>query len=111
MTRQLYHPVLDCFMRALPYAYRNIDAQPGTFLQFDISGECGGRWRLLREANAWRLTPAATGKAAAVTSIPQAIAWRVFTKGINRAAATAQTEVAGNGELGRHILSMTAVVG
>lgn len=111
MTRELYHPVLDCFMRALPHAYRNMDAQPGTFLQFDILGECGGTWRLLREAGAWRLTRTATGKAAAVTSIPQEIAWRVFTKGIDLAAAAAQTEVAGNGELGRHILSMRAIVG
>jgi uncharacterized protein (TIGR03083 family) len=111
MTRELYHPVLDCFLRGLPHAYRNVEAQPGTVLQFNISGECGGTWRLLREGTTWRLTRVATGKAAAVTTIPQEIAWRVFTKGIDLTAAAAQTEVAGNGELGRHILSMRAIVG
>jgi uncharacterized protein (TIGR03083 family) len=111
MTPELYHPVLDCFMRALPHAYRNMDAQAGTLLQFAIRGECGGTWRLRREGSAWRLTCAATDKAAAVTTIPQEIAWRVFTKGIDRATATAQTQVAGNGELGLHILSATAIVG
>ena len=111
MTPELYHPVLDCFMRALPHAYRSAEAEPGTLLQFDISGECGGTWRLLCEGNAWRLTGAATGKAAAVTTIPQEIAWRVFTKGIDRATATAQTRVEGNRNLGLHILGMIAIIG
>ncbi|MEO8131678.1 MAG: maleylpyruvate isomerase N-terminal domain-containing protein, partial [Bryobacteraceae bacterium] len=26
MTRELYHPVLDCFLRALPYHYRTVPA-------------------------------------------------------------------------------------
>jgi len=111
MTPELYHPVLDCFMRALPYAYRNMDAQPGTLLQFDIRGECGGTWRLLREGSAWRVTGQTADKPSSVATIPQEIAWRVFTKGIDRTAAAAQTRVAGNSELGLHILSMTAIVG
>jgi len=89
-------------MRALPYAYRNMDAQPGTLLQFAIRGECGGTWRL---------TGQAADKPSSVTTIPQEIAWRVFTKGIDRTAAAAQIRVAGNGELGLHILSMTAMCG
>src|SRR5690242_2139628 len=27
MTRELYFPVLDCFLRALPFAYRNVSAK------------------------------------------------------------------------------------
>src|SRR5215467_2308671 len=30
MTRELYNPVLDCFMLALPFTYRNVSAAPGT---------------------------------------------------------------------------------
>src|SRR5216683_5554840 len=55
MTRELYYPVLDCFMRALPHAYRNIPAQEGTQLQFSVSGECGGSWYLFRKDGAWAL--------------------------------------------------------
>src|SRR5690348_962986 len=42
MTRELYYPVLDCFMRALPFTYRQISAPPGTAVRISVSGECGG---------------------------------------------------------------------
>ena len=28
MTPELYHPVLDCFVRGLPHVYRDVDALP-----------------------------------------------------------------------------------
>lgn len=39
MTPDLYHPVLDCFVRGLPYVYRDVDAPAGTVLLLEISGE------------------------------------------------------------------------
>ena len=110
MTPELYHPVLDCFMRALPYAYRNIPADIATLLQFDIAGDCGGTWCLQREADCWKLENPRVDKATSRVTIPQEIAWRVFTKGIDRESAQAQTRVEGNAELGLHILRMIAIV-
>jgi hypothetical protein len=43
--------------------------------------------------------------------IPQEIAWRIFTKGIDRASAAAQVQVDGDRELGLYIVGMTAIVG
>jgi len=42
MIPELYHPVLDCFMRALPYTYRNILADPGTLFAVRYFGRM---WR------------------------------------------------------------------
>src|SRR5580693_4376026 len=53
MTPELYHPVLDCFLRGLPYLYRDVDAPAGTVILIEITGECGGRWFLSRESTAW----------------------------------------------------------
>src|SRR5215831_10341937 len=53
MTPDLYHPVLDCFMRGLPFLYRGVDAPVGTLLLLEISGECGGQWFLSRELGGW----------------------------------------------------------
>ncbi|HEX2521442.1 MAG TPA: hypothetical protein VHP35_04890, partial [Terriglobia bacterium] len=100
MIPELYHPVLDCFLRALPYTYRNIPADPGTLLQFDISGECGGTWYLLREDSGWQLVKSFLSKATSRVRIPQEIAWRVFTKGIDRKSALAQTQVEGDSGFG-----------
>ncbi len=110
-TPELYHPALDCFMRALPYAYRDVPADPGTLLEFDINGDCGGVWWLYRDPMAWRLVNRALTPASAKVAIPQEIAWRVFTKGIDRPSAEAQSKVEGDSQLGLHILAMKAIVG
>src|SRR6202044_394083 len=54
MTPELYHPVLDCFVRGLPYAFRDVDAAPLTAVQLRIAGDCGGEWNLAKEARGWR---------------------------------------------------------
>jgi len=110
MTREFYHPVLDCFMRALPHTYRNFPTEPGTLLQFDIRGECGGTWWLYRDDH-WRLVAEPEGKSVCRVTIPQEIAWRIFTKGIDKASAAAQVNMEGDEKLGLPILSMTAIVG
>jgi uncharacterized protein (TIGR03083 family) len=110
MTRELYYPVLDCFMRALPFAYRDVHAEPGSALQFKISGDCGGSWFLQRERTGWRLVNRLCGSKIAEVTIPQEIAWRVFTKGIDRQSAARQTHIEGDQELGAHVLGMLAIV-
>ncbi|HYL72605.1 MAG TPA: maleylpyruvate isomerase N-terminal domain-containing protein [Bryobacteraceae bacterium] len=110
MTPELYHPVLDCFLRALPHAYRNVQAEKGTLLRVDIAGDCGGTWLLLREPDRWRLVAASPNAPACRVSIPQEIAWRVFTKGIDRSAAEAQSTVEGDRRLAEPALSLVAIV-
>jgi uncharacterized protein (TIGR03083 family) len=89
LTPHFYHPVLDCFMRGLPHCYRNLTAPTGTLLQFDISGNCGGTWWLLADRDAWTLLTRPIGDPVARTTIPQEIAWRLFTKGMSQASAEA----------------------
>lgn len=110
MTREFYYPVLDCFIRALPFTYRNVRAKPEALVQFNVSGECGGSWYLYRDADAWKLMASPVGKKVSEVTIPQEIAWRLFTKGIERDSARTQTTVAGDSELGLRVLSMIAIV-
>lgn len=111
MTPELYHPVLDCFVRGLPHTYRDVDAPLGTALLLEISGECGGRWRLCRGAKGWAFAKLPEGGFASRVKIPQELAWRVFTKGIDRDSARAQMEFEGNRDLGEKVLQLTAIVG
>ena len=110
MTPELYHPVLDCFLRGLPHLYRETDAPAGTVVLVEITGECGGQWLLSRASGGWELVKDSAAEPAARVTIPQEIAWRVFTKGIDRVAARAQIEVQGDLRLGNHVLDLTAVV-
>lgn len=111
MIPELYHPVLDCFMRALPYHYREVTADTGIRLDFKISGDCGGTWILLRDQSSWQLTSQDIGKPACLVTIPQEIAWRIFTKGISRSSAESQVQIDGDRKLGEHILDMITIVG
>jgi uncharacterized protein (TIGR03083 family) len=111
MTPDLYHPVLDCFLRGIPYLYRNVDAQVGTAILVEISGDCGGQWRLFREAAEWVLVKELARNFAAQVKIPQDLAWRIFTKGIDRDSARAQVAISGARDLAEPVLHLTAIVG
>jgi hypothetical protein len=111
MTRDFYFPVLDCFMRALPHTYRNVEAKPGSLAQINVSGECGGSWYLLRDGDGWKLIASPVGEKISETTIPQEIAWRVFTKGIAREEARSQVRVTGEESTALQILNMISIVG
>jgi uncharacterized protein (TIGR03083 family) len=110
MTPELYHPVLDCFLRGLPHLYRDVDAPAGTSLLLEISGECGGQWFLSRQNDRWELAGQSGADLAVRVTIPQEIAWRVFTKGVDHESAKAQIRIEGDRNLGDRILELTAIV-
>ena len=110
MTPELYGPVLDCFLRGLPHLYRNTEARDGTVLLVEIAGKCGGQWVLSRQSDRWELVKESNAEPAARVTIPQEIAWRVFTKGIDRGSARSQIDIQGNPTLANLVLELTAVV-
>jgi uncharacterized protein (TIGR03083 family) len=111
MTPELYHPVLDCFVRGLPHAFRAVNADPGATLQLTIAGESGGTWLLTKSESGWSFTRDLAVNPAAHVAIPQQIAWRVFTKGIARADAIAQSSFEGDRALAERVFQLTAIVG
>lgn len=111
MTPELYHPVLDCFMRGLPHLYRDMAAPEGTVLLVEVAGACGGVWFLTRGAAGWALVQGATRDFASRVSIPQELAWRLFTKGSDRDSARAKITIEGDQDLGERVLQLTAIVG
>jgi uncharacterized protein (TIGR03083 family) len=111
MTPDLYHPVLDCFVRGLPCAFCNVDSPVGTTVRLEISGSCGGIWLLSKNDQGWALTTSSETPSVARAIIPQEIAWRVFTKGIDRNEALALSTLEGNTALAERIFHLTAIVG
>jgi uncharacterized protein (TIGR03083 family) len=110
MERELYFPVLDTFMRALPFRYRKVAANDGSLIRFRITGEAGGTWFLIRSDGKWELVSESAGRLACDVEFSQEIAWRIFTKGIAKEAARPQITVAGDRELGLQVLNVIAVM-
>jgi uncharacterized protein (TIGR03083 family) len=108
-SRELYYPVLDTFMRALPYHYREVQADNGTTVSVVITGEAGGTWAIRREGNAWVFieTPDAPD---ATISLPDGEAWKLLTKGLLPDEAEKQLTLNGSSALTRPLLTLVAVM-
>jgi uncharacterized protein (TIGR03083 family) len=111
MTPELYHPVLDCFVRGLPFAFRDVDAPFGTTLQLEIAGDCGGTWLINRHNSGWEFVRSFVTAPVARVVIAQELAWRIFTKGIDRREALAHSSLEGDRTLGERVFHLTAIVG
>jgi uncharacterized protein (TIGR03083 family) len=111
MTPELYHPVLDCFLRGLPHAFRDVAAPAGTTVLVEISGDCGGSWTLAKAPLAWTLVRNSAAVYKSRVTIPQALAWRLFTKGIDPDLIQPQIKVEGDPILVEKVLHLTAIVG
>lgn len=109
-TRELYFPLLDAFMRALPYTYRNTNTEENTLLKFNITGESGGSWFLLRQNNNWQLVKELSLAITTEVNIDQNIAWRLFTKGIDRQLALKDISIIGDKELAQPVINMLSVM-
>jgi len=110
MERELYFPVLDTFMRALPFRYQSVDADEGALIKFRITGDAGGAWFLVRRDGRWELASEPAGRLASEVEFSQDIAWKIFTKGIAKEAARPQITVTGDRNLGLHVLNVIAVM-
>jgi uncharacterized protein (TIGR03083 family) len=109
MSRELYYPVLDTFMMALPYTYRNSEAEEDTVVQISISGEAGGDWFLTKKQN-WQLSKTVDLPVAARTIINSETAWKLFTKSWRKNDALNYVAIEGNKDLGEIVLDMISVM-
>jgi uncharacterized protein (TIGR03083 family) len=111
MDRSLCYPVLDTFLRGLPYTFRDVAASAGDALLIEVSGDCGGLWCLIKSQDRWMFCKDLPSSVKATVIIPQSIAWRIFTKGIDRETARSQVTMSGDKGLATHVLQLVAIVG
>jgi uncharacterized protein (TIGR03083 family) len=109
-SRRMFAPVLDCYARALPHAFRDVAAAEGTHVRLVITGEAGGAWSLVRARGSWGLFSSVDAGAAATVTLPQDVAWRVFTKGIAFEDARRVAQIEGDAALGEQVLRTVAVL-
>ena len=113
MSRNFYSPVIDTFMRALPFCYRDVNAADGTRIRIHITGESGGDWALIRSLDLWELRSecAAAGQFAAEVEIPGELAWKLFTKGLTAEQMAREIRISGDSNLALPTLTAKAIVG
>ena len=109
-ARGWLHPTLDIFVRALPFAYRGVEAPAGSSVRLEIGGEAGGTWTLVRVSNGWRLFVGSDAGPDAHVSLDQETAWKLFSKGLDQDSARRRIRIQGEERLGQPVLSSLAVM-
>ncbi len=110
-TQHLYYPYLATSMQALPFHYRNVQANEGELIVFTVTGKGGGNWLLSYNDTAWKLVENSYLQESCKVIIPEDIAWRIFTKGIKKEEALQKATITGNIHLGDKIFEMLAIMG
>lgn len=108
--KHLYHPVLDTFMRALPYHYRKFGRKEGFVLCVNITGESGGEWHLFREKASWKAVSMTDKQPDTIVTIDSDIAWKIFTKWIDKKAIRNRIRIEGDEQAGNHLLKMPCIL-
>lgn len=108
--RRWLFPVLDTFMRALPYTYRRRTAPTGTVVCFTITGDAGGEWSLLRKKKHWALFSGVTETAVSWVHIEQDTAWRLFTKEVSKDTIQDSVLIEGDRSLGSEVFNMVSIM-
>jgi len=113
LNRLLGHPCLDIFMRALPFTFREVEADLGSVVTVKVTGEAGGNWHVERQEGGWAQTSDPHRSAAATVTMDQDTAWKLVTKRRSREASRHQfpaIQITGDEALGLHVLDMVSVM-
>jgi len=108
--REWLHPVLDVFLRALPFSFRDVERGAGTALVMEIQGEAGDDWTLLRQSGEWQLCVGSHPSPVAAVRLSQDTAWRLLSKGLKPGEATERVSILGDSDLGTAFLRTLSIM-
>jgi len=108
--RKWLYPVLDTAVRALPHAYRNVQAATDSALVVEIIGEAGGVWSMLRGAAGWELFEGETGHPVTRISTDSDSAWRFFFHQFTLEEAERRITITGDRLLGKTFYEVRSVM-
>jgi uncharacterized protein (TIGR03083 family) len=109
-ARKYLYPVIDISMRALPFAYQDVPAEPATAVTIEVTGDAGGAWTLVRDPDAWRLFAGSLPHVATHVRVDQDTTWRMFFKQRTRDQVLAAMLIGGRTELAQPFAGVLAVM-
>jgi uncharacterized protein (TIGR03083 family) len=103
-------PVLDTFVRALPYSFRLVDAQDNTVVELMVKGDVKKSWYLLRQEARWSLFAETSLAPTASVVLEPETAWRLFTKGMSKEEAMSRADIQGDKALAMNVFDAVAII-
>ena len=109
-AKEFYHPYLQVSMYALPYQYRDVQAEEGDLIKITVEGEGGGDWFLRHNNQEWNLVGDTACKPTCTITIEESWAWRIFMNAATFEEAKQHTNITGKAELGLPLFKVRAVM-
>jgi len=109
-SRFWLYPVLDTFLRGLPFTFLPVDYEEGFSISIRVTGEAGGEWSLRREAGLWRLYAGADPGAKSRLRLDQDIAWRLFTKSLDGNSVQKSVRMEGDLAVCARVLDLVSIM-
>ncbi|HZB32562.1 MAG TPA: maleylpyruvate isomerase family mycothiol-dependent enzyme [Streptosporangiaceae bacterium] len=103
-------PVIDTFLRALPYTLRDITTPEGTTLHVIVTGPGGGDWTCTRGPDRWRLNHQPHPRPAATLELDADTTWRLCTRGVTPDQAADRARIAGDQHLATAALQIVSII-
>ena len=103
-------PVVDTFMRALPYTLRNVEARTGRQIGYSVTD--AGKWVARREADGWTVdhgSPTSRSPLAMVSTDADTF-WRLCTRSVKRADVAEKITTEGDENVCATMLDMVTII-
>jgi uncharacterized protein (TIGR03083 family) len=110
LTKEFFYPFIDTFMMALPFTYRDVEAEEGTTVAITVSTEIGGTWLVKKENGKWLLSKEMISNPTTQVIIEPNTAWKLFSKSIHPENVIDLVEINGDRALGEKALTMVSVM-
>lgn len=109
LQEKWYLPYLDTSVRALPHHYRNVKGENKDLIKFNFYGETEKNWYLYYD-DQWELLSSVNQLPVCEVRIRDDYAWKIFTRGMKKEEAIANSEIIGKQKLGIKIFDMISVM-
>lgn len=106
----LYLPYLETSIRVLPHHYQKLKGSPNEMIRIQIAEIPQAVWELHWFNDKWGLSQPTNKQASCQITIDKSIAWRIFSKGIDKQDAIAQSEIKGRADLAQPLFDAVAVM-
>lgn len=110
LSDEFFIPLMNTFLLALPFTYRNTEAAENTSIQINIKGNTTTNWLLQKQKTGWQIRKESIAKSDAQVTIPADIAWRLFSKSLRPHQVMDQIVLSGNITLAEVALQLVSVM-
>ncbi|WP_194778451.1 maleylpyruvate isomerase N-terminal domain-containing protein [Pararhodonellum marinum] len=110
MNKEFYLPVLDTFMKALPFTFSQMKAGKNDMVKISVTGTVESTWYLSKITSGWHVGKTEMQQPTATVEIDADWAWKLFSKSLRSHDIMDRVKISGEERLALRVLEMVSVM-